>query len=414
MIGSLRTLGKDLPGIVSVCTAHPVAIAAALEEAGSRGQIALIEATCNQVNHLGGYTGMRPADFIEMVEGIARSVGFDRDRLIFGGDHLGPNPWRHLPAVEAMEEARKMMAAYVEAGFRKLHLDCSMGCAGEPPALDDATTAARAADLCAVAESLADDALYIIGTEIPTPGGAHEEIDALTPTEPDAVRRTYDVHRRVFAEAGLEKAFERVIAIVVQPGVESAQMSVVQYDPEAARELVAALPAMPPLVFEAHSTDYQSPSALRSLVRDGFRILKVGPCLTFALRQTLYGIEMACRETDGGPLALRETMERLMLADPVPWSGHVHGPEELRASLRHFGLSDRIRYYWPQDDARRALRDLEGRLRAAAPNPGLLSQYVGSGVVGEAMAAGADLRDMDALCRIAVRRMVRPWYDACR
>jgi D-tagatose-1,6-bisphosphate aldolase subunit GatZ/KbaZ len=77
-------------------------------------------------------------------------------------------------------------------------------------------------------------------------------------------------------------------------------------------------------------------------------------------------------------------------------------------------LSDRIRYYWPQDDARRALRDLEGRLRAAAPNPGLLSQYVGSGVVGEAMAAGADLRDMDALCRIAVRRMVRPWYDACR
>lgn len=414
MIGALRALGSELPGIVSVCTAHPVAIAAALEEAESQGQIALVEATCNQVNHLGGYTGMRPADFIEMVEGIARSTGFDRDRLIFGGDHLGPNPWRHLPADEAMAEARRMMAAYVEAGFRKLHLDCSMGCQGEPEALDDATTAARAADLCAVAESLADDALYIIGTEIPTPGGAHEEIDALTPTEPEAVRTTHDVHRAVFAQAGLDGAFERVIAIVVQPGVESAQMSVVQYDPEAARDLVAALPSMPPLVFEAHSTDYQSPSALRSLVQDGFRILKVGPCLTFALRQTLYGIEMACREADGGPLALRETMERLMLADPSPWSGHIHGPEDMRASLRHFGLADRIRYYWPQDDARRALSDLESRLRAAAPNPGLLSQYVGSGVVGEAMAAGADLGDMESLCWIAVRRMVRPWYDACR
>ena len=244
MSNPLLSLGRETRGVVSVCTAHPIAIAAALEEARAADQIALIEATCNQVNHVGGYTGMRPADFIEKVRGIARDIGFDESRLIFGGDHLGPNPWRHLDAVDAMAEAKKMMAAYVEAGFRKLHLDCSMGCKGEPIALDDATTAARAAELCAVAEGIAQDGLYIIGTEIPPPGGAHEEIDALQPTSPEAVLETYEVHRRVFADAGLSDAFARVIAIVVQPGVESAQMSVVFYDATLAKDLVAALPQM--------------------------------------------------------------------------------------------------------------------------------------------------------------------------
>ena len=67
----------------------------------------LIEATCNQVNQDGGYTGMTPADFRAFVEGIADRVGFARERLILGGDHLGPNPWRSLPAAEALDRARR-------------------------------------------------------------------------------------------------------------------------------------------------------------------------------------------------------------------------------------------------------------------------------------------------------------------
>ena len=62
----------------------------------------LIEATCNQVNQDGGYTGMTPADFRRFVEGIAARTGFPADRLMLGGDHLGPNPWKSLPADQAM------------------------------------------------------------------------------------------------------------------------------------------------------------------------------------------------------------------------------------------------------------------------------------------------------------------------
>jgi D-tagatose-1,6-bisphosphate aldolase subunit GatZ/KbaZ len=119
--------GKPIRGISSVCSAHPLVIEAALRRGKAEGAAVLIEATCNQVNQEGGYTGMTPADFRRFVEKIAAKVEFATERLILGGDHLGPNPWKALPAAEAMARAEAMIAAYIDAGFRKIHLDTSMG-----------------------------------------------------------------------------------------------------------------------------------------------------------------------------------------------------------------------------------------------------------------------------------------------
>src|SRR5262245_13822237 len=44
-------------GVAAICSAHPAVIEVALQYALARNSIVLIEATCNQVNHLGGYTG---------------------------------------------------------------------------------------------------------------------------------------------------------------------------------------------------------------------------------------------------------------------------------------------------------------------------------------------------------------------
>lgn len=139
-------------GIPSICSAHPLVIEAAMLRAHREKAPVLIEATCNQVNQDGGYTGMTPEDFTRFVGAIADRIEFPREKILLGGDHLGPNPWKHLPADEAMAKAEAMITAYAKAGFTKLHLDTSMGCAGEPTALPDATTAARAARLAAVAE----------------------------------------------------------------------------------------------------------------------------------------------------------------------------------------------------------------------------------------------------------------------
>ena len=139
-------------GVYCACSAHPLVIEAALNHAKGQSGPMLIEATSNQVNQDGGYTGMRPADFSRFVLAIAARIGLPQEQVLLGGDHLGPNCLQELPSEAAMAKSDQLIAEYVAAGFRKIHLDCSMGCAGDPPALSNATVAARTVRLCAVAE----------------------------------------------------------------------------------------------------------------------------------------------------------------------------------------------------------------------------------------------------------------------
>ena len=400
-------------GIASVCSAHPLVIEAALRLGRQDGAPVLIEATCNQVNQEGGYTGMTPAAFRGFVETIAERVGFPRDALLLGGDHLGPNPWKHLAAPDALARARAMVEAYVRAGFSKVHLDTSMGCAGEPAALPDALTAERAADLAAAAEAAADRAeppVYVIGTEVPVPGGATEALDHLAVTAPEAALETVEVHRRAFAARDLAAAFDRAIAVVVQPGVEFGNDSVAVYRPEAAQALAAARRGIPQVVFEAHSTDYQPPEALAALVRDGFAILKVGPGLTFALREALYGLDQIAAALDGRPPELQEAMERLMLANPAHWQKYYHGDPAARRLERHFSYSDRIRYYWPEAPARAAVGRLLARLEGRRLPETLVSQYLGA--LHPEVAAGRIRPEPQSLLIAAVQRVLRQYRDA--
>src|SRR5262249_36582522 len=153
--------------------------------------------------------------------------------------------------------------------------------------LADATIAARAARLCSVAERAyahagGEPPVYVIGTEVPVPGGAAEDLSTLAVTTPAAARATIDMHRALFRQAGLGNAWPRVIALVVQPGVEFDHHKVVGYASDKAQALSRIIEECEGMVFEAHSTDYQTPAALAALVRDHFAILKVGPGVTFA------------------------------------------------------------------------------------------------------------------------------------
>ena len=371
-LATLRAEGRPL-GITSVCSAHPIVLRAALRHGRDHSSTVLIEATCNQVNHLGGYTGMTPADFAALVLRIAKEEGCPDNLIVLGGDHLGPNPWRDRAAEEAMVEAERMVAAYIDAGFRKIHLDASMGCLGEPAALDDETTAYRAARLAAVAETAARRAggampVYVIGTEVPPPGGADHALTTIEPTEASAARRTIDIHRRIFAEAGLAEAFARAIGLVVQPGVEFGNHNVISYDRGRIDALKQVLEDEPQFVFEAHSTDYQGTRPLSALVEDGFPILKVGPELTFVLREALYGLDLIASDLvpDYGERPLYAAMEALMLTHPENWSRHYHGTEDEQRWLRHYSLSDRIRYYWTSEPAQSAVARLYGALAGKA------------------------------------------------
>ncbi len=410
---------RDGPsGIPSVCSAHPMVLEASMRAILPTRLPLLVEATCNQVNQDGGYTGMTPSDFRVFVERIAAETGFPAERIILGGDHLGPNPWKSLLAADAMDRAEVMIRAFAAAGFSKLHLDCSMGCQGEPVALEDDETASRAARLAAAAESALPGGdvpkpVYIIGTEVPIPGGAMEELDELEVTDPEDARRTVQIHEAAFARAGQEDAFGRVIAAVVSPAVEFGSHNVVDYDSSRARDLSAALRGMPGLVFEAHSTDYQTRANLTDLVRDGFAILKVGPGLTFVLREALYGLDAIAEELFPGRRAetLRATMERIMLAAPRYWDRYYEGSEPERALQRHFSYSDRIRYYWPQPEAEAAVGLLFEVLGDTELPETLVGQYLGAHY--EAVRSGRLAPTARSLALAAVDDLMQAYVSAC-
>ncbi|HCT5134264.1 TPA: class II D-tagatose-bisphosphate aldolase, non-catalytic subunit, partial [Aeromonas hydrophila] len=222
------------------------------------------------------------------------------------------------------------------------------------------------------------DLVYVIGTEVPVPGGAHEELAELAVTTPEAARHTLAAHQQAFEQVGLAQIWPRVIGLVVQPGVEFDHTHVIDYRPERAAPLSRMIEAYPHLVFEAHSTDYQTPDAYRQLVRDHFAILKVGPALTFALREALFALaaieeELVVAKACSG---LRQVLEETMLDRPDFWRSHYQGsPNECRLA-RGYSYSDRIRYYWPNSRVDDCYARLLANL-AAEPIPlPLLSQHL--------------------------------------
>jgi len=414
----LRHKTGEAVGVTSVCSAHPLVIEATFRHALRRSQpIVLIEATSNQVNQDGGYTGMVPADFRAFVEAIAVKAGFPLGRLVLGGDHLGPNAWTALPAEQAMAKAETMVADYVRAGFRKIHLDCSMSCADDPVPLAERTIAERAARLCRASEGAVQDAtdapVYVIGTEVPVPGGAAEDLDELAVTTPEAAIATVDMHRDLFRDQGLAHAWERVIATVVQPGVEFDHDKVVDYRPERAVALSRAIEPVEHLVFEAHSTDYQTAEALAALVRDHFAILKVGPGVTFALREALWALDAIEAETvaPSDRANLRAVTLDRMAAEPKNWAKYYHATGAALSQQLQYSLSDRIRYYWPDPAIAAAQDRLFANLRQTVPRLSLVSQYLPLAYA--ALRSGEATLDPADLVMAHVAATLEAYHGAC-
>ena len=377
-------------GLGSVCSAHRLVLEAAMIQAATAAEPVLIESTSNQVDQFGGYTGMNPQQFVKLVADAATVTNLPRDRIMAGGDHLGPNRWREQPAAAAMEQAATLVRACVLAGYDKIHLDASMHCADDAGArtepLPDETVANRAAQLCTVAEEAHAERggrapVYVIGTEVPAPGGAVEELDRIDVTDPAAAEATLAATRHAFRKRGLDAAWERVFALVVQPGVEFGDAQVAPYDRPRAQALKEFIETQPELVYEAHSTDYQTPAALRRMVEDHFAILKVGPWLTFALREAVFALaametEWLSGHRDVTLSGVVETLDQAMLDDPKHWQRHYHGDPAALRYARKFSYSDRSRYYWPDVGVEEALRRLIANLRTAPPPLTLVSQFM--------------------------------------
>lgn len=381
--------GKAL-GIYSACSANRFVIKAVIRKAIEDNSCALIESTANQCDQFGGYTGMKPQDFKDYVYAIAKEEGLDTSRIFLGGDHLGPLTWTHLSEEEAMKNAEDLIRAYVLAGFSKIHIDTSMKVASDDVStrLSDETIAARGVRLAKVAQEAfeeyaaahedAYEPVYIVGSEVPIPGGSTSVVDTgVQVTKVEDFKNTVATFENAFMDAGLSKAWERVIAIVVQPGVEEKDSGCTEYDRTKAVDLCKAIKEYPNLIFEGHSTDYQTKIKLRELVEDGIGILKVGPALSFAAREGLYALAYAEKEAIEASKQSNfiEVLDNAMLENDNNWKKHYHGSEKEIAFKRKWSFSDRSRYYMQTNNVEAAIAKLMDNFKDGVPL-NLLSQFM--------------------------------------
>ena len=382
-------------GIFSVCCSNQYVIEAAMQKLLNKNISLLVEATANQVDQFGGYTGMKPKEYVKYIYSIADKVGFPKERIILGGDHLGPLTWRTINPREAMENAKNLIREYVLAGFSKIHIDTSMPLNGdfENEIFDDSLIANRASVLCKVAEEAYlelkeknDEAMhpvYIIGSEVPIPGGAQVEEEEAGPkvTSVKGFKNTVETFKKAFESFGVGDAWQYVIGVVVQPGVEFSSDYVWEYNREEAKDLIDELKNYPQLIFEAHSTDYQTPRALKEMVEDGFIILKVGPALTFGFREGIFALnhienELLKYDENVELSNFIEVLDFSMIKNPKDWVHHYSGTGEKIKLERKYSLSDRARYYMPKDEVNFALEKLMNNLEGIEIPMTIISQFM--------------------------------------
>ena len=91
-------------------------------------------------------------------------------------------------------------------------------------------------------------------------------------------------------------------------------------------------------MFEGHSTDYQTPDSLKQMVEDGIAILKVGPALTYGLREGLFALSLIEKELipEEKRANFIDIMEDVMMEEPGNWKKHYHGTDEEKRQARKY------------------------------------------------------------------------------
>ena len=378
-----------LSGVPSFCTANEIVLRALIRNAKKLNKKILIEATSNQVNQDLGYTGMNPFDFVNYLDRICKEIDYPKEMVIKGGDHLGPLPWSDLSAKDAMNNAETLVRMCVKAGFKKIHLDTTMKMADDSKErLDEEIIAKRSARLYKACEEEyqllkktnpdEEHPVYVIGSEVPYAGGIRKDDEVVNPTRPEDFENTLSVFHRVFDEEGIQGAWKNIIAVVVQPGVDFGANHLQPYDHNMSRELCKSLKKYPGLVFEGHSTDFQSKIKLKEMVEDGIAILKVGPALTFALREILYAFSFIedLYYDDNEKSHLRDVIENVMVNSDKNWKNYYFGSEKEKKALRSFGLSDRCRYYLIDESVKESIERLIKNVSSVDIPMGVLHQFL--------------------------------------
>jgi len=372
-------------GCISVCSSNQLVIESVFREVKAKDIPIFIESTANQVNQFGGYTNLTPIKFKEFVFQIADKIGLPYEKIFLGGDHLGAYVWNALETNQALDLSKELIREYIKAGFVKLHIDMSMPL-GHERFIDKEIIAFRTAKLCKIAEEcykqykeyypLGMHPVYVIGSDVPPPGGGVSFAPEVTSKE--ELEECLDIFQYAFKKEGVSEVFNYVVAVVANFGVDFTADLIFDFNQELIFPLKEVITKFN-LVFEGHSTDYQTKENLRQMVKNEIKILKVGPALTYALRESLMGlyhIENELIPNRASELSyFKEVLLKAMMTNKNQWKKYFDENEDNINSKLVYSFLDRWRYYYDTPELKKAIFKLINNLSNIRIPLWLISQY---------------------------------------
>ena len=141
--------------------------------------------------------------------------------------------------------------------------------------------------------------------------------------------------------------------------------------------------------------------------------MKVGPALTFAMREALEALEQIEGELVAAEKRshLMDVLERAMLDDPRHWQHHYHGSESEQRLLRRYSYSDRVRYYWTAPAVKDAVERLMENLSRVEIPETMLSAYLPDAY--RAVRAGELKPEAKTIVIHRIRGVIAPYAEAC-
>ncbi|TOM48325.1 hypothetical protein CGH75_25675 [Vibrio parahaemolyticus] len=117
---------------------------------------------------------------------------------------------------------------------------------------------------------------------------------------------------------------------------------------------------------------------MKQLVQGHFAILKVGPALTFALREALFALaemeaQLVAPEKNS---QFKQVVDSVLLDDTKYWKAYYGEKHSTAMTNLHFSFSDRIRYYWTDERIQKAVDTMSQNLDEVGIPLSVLSQYL--------------------------------------
>jgi D-tagatose-1,6-bisphosphate aldolase subunit GatZ/KbaZ len=343
---------KSLP---SFCTANFLVLKTLLIFCKKNKLPALIESTSNQVNQFGGYSNNKPKDFIKKINGLIESLKINKKTIYFGGDHLGPLPWKNYKSSFALKNSIKLIDLYLKANYQKIHIDTSIQCKDDK-LITDKKIFARTEYILKnlINKKKLKKIFFVFGTEVPFAGGNDKKKFKIT--ENNKIIADYQNFSKLLNS---EKLSSKDFALVIEPGMKFKNNSITKPKFKSF-EINKKFSKKNKFYFEAHSTDYQDLETLNKLVKNNFKILKVGPELTYNLVKSFLFMQKIEKIFLRKKSNFRKIIIKKMFVNNLYWKDFFKkgSKKQLEKNLLN-SFYDRTRYYLSNNDVMNSIKILE-------------------------------------------------------